>query len=134
VDCKFEGISVRCKIGLKVVGAVILGLVIVVLPVAIAQAAGANSETPSNAADERFEQDSDPLLSRFTAAPVEPQAPQVRLRGSGEVKSIEIDYTPESRCSDNNWSTAFPTACNPGLRKYETGHRFGPLGLKCEAN
>jgi hypothetical protein len=98
VDCKFEGISVRCKIGLKVVGAVILGLVIVVLPVAIAQAAGANSETPSNAADERFEQDSDPLLSRFTAAPVEPQAPQVRPRGSGEVKSIGIDYTPESRC------------------------------------
>ena len=78
-------------------------------------AAGSNSETPSNAADEQFEEDSDSLPSRFTPAPVEPQVPQVRLRGSGELKSIGIDYTPESRCSDNNWSTAFPTACNPQL-------------------
>ena len=82
---------------------------------AIVDAAGSNSETPSNAADEQFEEDSDSLPSRFTPAPVEPQVPQVRLRGSGELKSIGIDYTPESRCSDNNWSTAFPTACNPQL-------------------
>jgi hypothetical protein len=33
----------------------------------------------------------------------------------GPVTSIGIDYTPESRCSDNNWSTPFPTACNPQL-------------------
>ena len=28
---------------------------------------------------------------------------------------IGIDYTPEARCSDNNWSTATPVACNPQL-------------------
>ena len=78
VDCRFEGISVHCKIGRKVVGAVIFGLVIVALPMAIAKAAGSNSETPSNAAAEQFEEDSDSLPSRFTSAPVEPQVPQVR--------------------------------------------------------
>jgi exo-beta-1,3-glucanase (GH17 family) len=29
--------------------------------------------------------------------------------------TIGIDYTPEARCSDNNWSTATPVACNPQL-------------------
>jgi exo-beta-1,3-glucanase (GH17 family) len=29
--------------------------------------------------------------------------------------SIGIDYTPESRCSDNNWTTTTPVACNPQL-------------------
>src|SRR5208282_6872360 len=57
---------------------------------------------------------SDSLLSRFRPAQADPQVPQVRLRGS-ELKSIGIDYTPESRCKDNNWSTANPTACNPQL-------------------
>jgi hypothetical protein len=33
----------------------------------------------------------------------------------GPVDSIGIDYTPEARCSDNNWSTSTPTACNPQL-------------------
>jgi hypothetical protein len=28
---------------------------------------------------------------------------------------IGIAYTPEARCSDNNWSTATPVACNPQL-------------------
>lgn len=28
---------------------------------------------------------------------------------------IGIDYTPESRCSDNNWKTTTPVACNPQL-------------------
>jgi hypothetical protein len=37
------------------------------------------------------------------------------LLGAGTINEIGIDYTPESRCSDNNWSTAFPTACNPQL-------------------
>jgi len=36
------------------------------------------------------------------------------LRG-GPTNSIGIDYTPEARCSDNNWSTATPVACNPQL-------------------
>ena len=34
---------------------------------------------------------------------------------AGQLPPIGIDYTPESRCSDNNWSTAFPVACNPQL-------------------
>jgi hypothetical protein len=37
------------------------------------------------------------------------------LLGAGTINEIGIDYTPESRCSDNNWSTPFPTACNPQL-------------------
>jgi hypothetical protein len=28
---------------------------------------------------------------------------------------INIDYAPEGRCSDNNWSTTTPVACNPQL-------------------
>ena len=28
---------------------------------------------------------------------------------------IDVDYAPESRCSDNNWSTTTPVACNPQL-------------------
>ncbi len=28
---------------------------------------------------------------------------------------INIDYAPEGRCSDDNWSTATPAACNPQL-------------------
>ena len=28
---------------------------------------------------------------------------------------INVDYAPESRCSDNNWSTTTPVACNPQL-------------------
>ncbi len=37
------------------------------------------------------------------------------LLGAGGSNSIGIDYTPESRCSDNNWTTNFPVACNPQL-------------------
>lgn len=36
------------------------------------------------------------------------------LRGS-PTNSIGIDYTPEARCSDNNWTTPTPVACNPQL-------------------
>ena len=36
------------------------------------------------------------------------------LRGN-PINSIGIDYTPEARCSDNNWSTTNPVACNPQL-------------------
>jgi hypothetical protein len=35
--------------------------------------------------------------------------------------SIGIDYTPEARCSDNNWSTDTPVACNPQLSFACTG-------------
>jgi hypothetical protein len=34
---------------------------------------------------------------------------------SSPSNSIGIDYTPEARCSDNNWSTTTPVACNPQL-------------------
>jgi hypothetical protein len=29
--------------------------------------------------------------------------------------SVNIDYAPEGRCSDNNWTTSTPAACNPQL-------------------
>lgn len=32
---------------------------------------------------------------------------------AASVRDVGIDYTPEARCSDNNWATANPTACNP---------------------
>lgn len=37
------------------------------------------------------------------------------LGSPGPLNSIGIDYTPEARCSDNNWSTTTPVACNPQL-------------------
>jgi hypothetical protein len=37
------------------------------------------------------------------------------LGSTGPPSSIGIDYTPEARCSDNNWSTTTPVACNPQL-------------------
>jgi hypothetical protein len=41
--------------------------------------------------------------------------PPPTLGGPGPVISIGVDYTPEARCSDNNWSTTTPVACNPQL-------------------
>lgn len=38
-----------------------------------------------------------------------------RLSQDAVSSQIGIDYTPEARCSDNNWSTATPVACNPQL-------------------
>lgn len=43
------------------------------------------------------------------------------LHGSA-TNSIGIDYTPEARCSDNNWSTTTPVACNPQLSFTCTGN------------
>ena len=40
----------------------------------------------------------------------------------GATNSIGIDYTPEARCSDNNWSTKTPVACNPQLSFMCTGN------------
>jgi hypothetical protein len=40
----------------------------------------------------------------------------------GATNSIGIDYTPEARCSDNNWSTTTPVACNPQLSFTCTGN------------
>src|SRR5215469_14792260 len=36
--------------------------------------------------------------------------------------SIGIDYTPEARCSDDNWSSPTPVACNPQLSFMCTGN------------
>jgi hypothetical protein len=44
---------------------------------------------------------------------------------------IGIDYTPEARCSDNNWSTSTPAACNPQLSF--TCPKGNPLSL-CPAS
>src|SRR5215472_802865 len=40
----------------------------------------------------------------------------------GAANSIGIDYTPEARCSDNNWFTRTPVACNPQLSFMCTGN------------
>ena len=33
----------------------------------------------------------------------------------GTFTGLNIDYAPEGRCSDDNWSTTTPAACNPQL-------------------
>jgi hypothetical protein len=48
-----------------------------------------------------------------SASPPASSAPQ--LGSPGPSDSIGIDYTPEARCSDNNWETTTPVACNPQL-------------------
>jgi hypothetical protein len=55
-------------------------------------------------------------LENFKSASLSVPVTRVRpLLGADTINEIGIDYTPESRCSDNNWSTPFPTACNPQL-------------------
>ena len=51
------------------------------------------------------------MLSLETGGDDAPRAPLGEADGS-----VGIDYTPEARCSDNNWSTTTPVACNPQLR------------------
>jgi len=43
------------------------------------------------------------------SSPVSSPAPSPTFSG------INVDYAPEGRCSDNNWSTSTPVACNPQL-------------------
>ena len=45
-------------------------------------------------------------------SPVSSPAPSPAPAAFG---GINIDYAPEGRCSDNNWSTTTPVACNPQL-------------------
>ncbi|WGJ14140.1 hypothetical protein QEV83_16020 [Methylocapsa sp. D3K7] len=47
------------------------------------------------------------------ATSVSAQTALHRLSQDAVSSQIGIDYTPEARCSDNNWSTATPVACNP---------------------
>jgi hypothetical protein len=65
--------------------------------------------TPGQA---EFEQYFKQLLAGVKLPPL--AAPRPPLRASVGA-SIGIDYTPEARCSDNNWSTTTPAACNPQL-------------------
>lgn len=47
---------------------------------------------------------------------------------------IGIDYDPEARCSDNNWSTDFPVACNPQLSFIcPTGEGLSLCPMRCQA-
>ena len=41
--------------------------------------------------------------------PAPPPSPAPAFSG------INVDYAPEGRCSDDNWSTTTPVACNPQL-------------------
>ena len=45
--------------------------------------------------------------SGLTPSPSPPPAPTF--------SGINVDYAPEGRCSDDNWSTSTPVACNPQL-------------------
>ena len=42
-------------------------------------------------------------------------APPVEIAPAPSINGINIDYAPEGRCSDDNWSTSTPAACNPQL-------------------
>ena len=61
--------------------------------------------------------------------------------GSGGVGSpspaftgINIDYAPESRCSDDNWSTSTPVACNPQLSFVScTPNSLSSCAANCQA-
>jgi hypothetical protein len=46
---------------------------------------------------------------------------------------IGIDYTPEARCSDNNWSTATPVACNPQLSFSCSNPKLSLCPTTCQA-
>ncbi len=69
-----------------------LGICIMLLAAAVLSACGGDSGSGSNASS--------------STAPT---------AGGPGPSSIGVDYTPESRCSDNNWSTTTPVACNPQL-------------------
>jgi hypothetical protein len=62
--------------------------------------AAVNSQSPVDQASGELDDQFVPLLKNL---------------GGDAANSIGIDYTPEARCSDNNWSTMFPVACNPQL-------------------
>lgn len=89
---------------------VLAGLILLMLN-SVASAAGKQATDPAA--------DIAQILSRlenFKSASLSVPVTRVRpLLGADTINEIGIDYTPESRCSDNNWSTPFPTACNPQL-------------------
>jgi hypothetical protein len=62
--------------------------------------AAVNSQSPVDQASGELDDQFVPLLKNL---------------GGDAANSIGIDYTPEARCSDNNWSTETPVACNPQL-------------------
>jgi hypothetical protein len=56
------------------------------------------------------------------------------LGSPGPIQSIGVDYTPESRCSDNNWSTTTPAACNPQLSfTCPTGDPLSQCPTSCQS-
>jgi hypothetical protein len=82
-------------------------------PLVNAASPGPQLTTPGQAEFDQFFQH---LLAGFKLPPLTNPAPRPPLLGPvRSPASIGIDYTPEARCSDNNWSTPFPTACNPQL-------------------
>jgi hypothetical protein len=61
-------------------------------------------------------------------------SPPPSLGSPSPITSIGIDYTPESRCSDNNWSTTTPVACNPQLAfTRPTGDPLSQCPSSCQA-
>jgi hypothetical protein len=63
-----------------------------------------------------------------------PSSMQPPIGSPSPVESIGIDYTPEARCSDNNWSTSTPTACNPQLSfTCPTGNPLSLCPTTCQA-
>jgi hypothetical protein len=83
-----------------------------------------------NQTNDEFEQFFKTLLQKFKVpslpTPIPLSTPEALglpgVFGGAPADSIGIDYIPESRCSDNNWSTSNPTACNPQLSFTCTGN------------
>jgi len=88
---------------------------------------------PANAATD-FTDFFTAALSKLKLAPIAPLNPIQRILTTGQLNSIGIDYTPESRCSDNNWSTSTPAACNPQLSfSCQPGNPLSTCPTSCQA-
>jgi hypothetical protein len=93
-----------------IIRSIVAGLILLMLN-GVASAAGNQAADPAAEIAQILSR-----LEKIKPGPLGLPMPRGRkLLGAGTINEIGIDYTPESRCSDNNWSTPFPTACNPQL-------------------
>ena len=93
---------------------------IIVAPGLSVSYAAQNSQSPVIQTFSGFDQLFETLVEKFhlrrNLIPPPPRFPGLPgAVGGAPANAIGIDYTPEARCSDNNWSTTTPVACNPQL-------------------
>jgi hypothetical protein len=103
----------------KTTSRMVLTATIVLLLFAALRRPAANAASPrapfTNPGDAEFDQFFGRPLSEIKVSPPGARLiPRPPLLGATP-GTIGIDYTPEARCSDNNWSTNTPAACNPQL-------------------